>query len=176
MTARGRRLRAGGGAAVLAAALLLTGCASGSGTADPEPAERDEAAEYVRLLEECEIVSDERIAQIVGVDGVRNTFHGAVCRWEVAGAGPEASVTLNWFERGSMRTEKSAAEQMGYTVDNEKIGGAVVYVMRDPDDPQTCGATVRAPGAGVVGWWVTGHPDPCPAAWGLAEATLSHSY
>lgn len=172
----GRARRGSAVLAAAAAALLVAGCSSGSGAGESEPQERAASAEYVRLLEECDIVSDERIAQIIGADAVRNHFHGAVCRWQVVGADRDSTVTLNWFERGSMRTEKSAAQQMGYRVDNEKIGGAVVYVMRDPDDPQTCGATVRAPGAGVVGWWITGHPDPCPAARGLAEATLSHSY
>src|SRR5699024_301278 len=89
----GRARRGSAVLAAAAAALLVAGCSSGSGAGEAEPQERAASAEYVRLLEECDIVSDERIAQIIGADAVRNHFHGAVCRWQVVGADRDSTVT-----------------------------------------------------------------------------------
>ncbi|MDN5759174.1 MAG: DUF3558 domain-containing protein [Tomitella sp.] len=163
--------------AMVALCLTLAGCtesvdgdaATGRGGTEPS-ANR----QYAKLLEECMIVPVDTIAQVLGTTAVFETFSGAVCRWRSIDGGTD--VQFNWFETGTMRTEKDTAEQLGYGVENVRISGGVAYVVRPPDDPASCGAVARASGEGVVGWWVHSSPaDPCEAARKLVELSVNRA-
>ena len=76
-----------------------------------------------------------------------------------------------------MRVEKDTAERLGYEVENEKLGGSIVYVDRVPGDPSSCGVTARASDQGIIGWWVQGSvADPCQAALDLAALSLNRAF
>jgi hypothetical protein len=168
---------------VLAAATavgLIAGCGStieGSPGAEGAASSGD-TEQFTALLEECNAVADDQIAQTVGADAIQRGFFGAICRWDAVGANGPVKVTFNWFETGSLDTEKSTGEKLGYTVESSTIQGRKAVVMRPPGDPGACGVTVGSPSAGVVGWWVqfqTGAADPCEAASTLADLTLNLS-
>src|SRR5699024_10655435 len=125
------RGRLASSAAIAGVRLTLAGC---SGTVDGEastaPGATGSASDqkYAKLLEECTIVPRDAIARAVGTMAVFETFSGAVCRWRSIDAGTD--VQFNWFETGTMRTEKDTAERLGYNVENVRISGGVAYVVR----------------------------------------------
>lgn len=162
-------------AAVLAAAVgLVAGCSSAAPEA-PSTAEAAPAKDFAKLLRECQVVDLSELVEITGIPDLRETFSGAICRW--TNTANTAMVTLNWFENGSMRVEKDTAERLGYEVENQKLGGSVVYVERTPGDPTSCGVTAKASDQGVIGWWVQGSPsDPCQAALDLAALSLNRAF
>lgn len=168
--------KAGLAAAIAALALFAAGC----GDAQPAPEAGLGAApvpkgDFAKLLRECEVVTSGDLAEITGAPDFIRTFNGAICRWDRVDQ--SATVTLNWFEHGSMRVEKDTAERLGYVVENEKLGGSVVYVERDPADPSSCGVTARAADQGIIGWWVQGSvADPCGAALDLAALSLNRAF
>ena len=160
------------------AGVLLVPLLAACGGAQPEPAGEAAPAhtkDFTKLLRECEVVGPRDLTDITGVPDLGSTFTGAICRWSSMDG--SAMVTLNWFEHGSMRVEKDTAERLGYEVENEKLGGSVVYVERPPGDPTSCGVTARASDQGIIGWWVQGSvADPCQAALDLAALSLNRAF
>lgn len=177
-------------AAVAAACvgLMAAGCGSTiEGTPQPEGAYKPEGAyrgeagdigEFTRLLEECNALTDEKIAEVVGADAIVRGFFGAICRWDAVGATGSTRVTFNWFETGSLETERTVSEELGYEVSNISIEGRRALQVRRPADPGSCNVTAGSPSGGVFGWWVqygAAGGDPCAAATTLAELTLDLS-
>lgn len=167
-------------AVLMAVAVLLTGCArSIEGRAVPEGAGGGgPSAEFTKLLTECDAVSDEQLAETVGATGVFRGFFGAICRWDGDGPTGVVKVTFNWFETGTLEHERSAAEELGYTVENTTVEGRRALQLRRPDDPLSCGISAGASTTGIFGWWVhytAGGADPCEAAATLARLTLNLS-
>lgn len=138
------------------------------------------STEFTKLLTECDAVTDDQIAQSVGSDYVLRGFFGAICRWDGDGPTGPVKVTFNWFETGTLDTERATGERLGYTVDNTTVEGRRAIQMRRPADPASCGVSANASTVGIFGWWVqyapgAGHPDPCEAAATLARLTLNLS-
>lgn len=168
--------------AVMAAAAavgLLAGCGSTiEGT--PTAAGVDTSnGEFRSLLQECETVTDEQIAQVVGGDLIVRGFLGAICRWDVVGATGPVKVTFDWFENGSMEVERAANEQLGWTVTDITVSARTALEIRQPEDPGSCGVTAPSPDVGVIGWWVQLRPesgvDACEAARTLMQLSLNLS-
>lgn len=137
-----------------------------------------ELGKFAKLLEECNAVTEDKIAEVVGADAIVRGFFGAICRWDAIGASGTTKVTFNWFETGSLDAERTASEKLGYTVKDITVQGRRALLVRQPADPGSCNVTAGSPSAGVFGWWVqygAGGGDPCAAATTLAELTLDLS-
>ncbi len=179
MSAR-RALR--GAIAALAGLVVLTGCtqtvegtAAKSGSGDV-PRNDDSQRKYPNLLKECEVLTEDILAQTVGADplDIQSTFVGAVCRWQAANPAGLVDITRFWFEQGSLDNERKTAEQLKYQIENRSIAGIESFVMRPNDPNGACG--VASDAAGVVGWWVnpqTPGIDACGMAIKLMEMTLA---
>jgi hypothetical protein len=176
-----RRLLAGTGAA-LAVLTMLTGCtktvegtAAKSGAGDV-PRNNDSERQYPNLLKECEVLTEDILAETVGADplDIQSTFVGAVCRWQAANPSGLVDITRFWFEQGSLDNERETAEKLGFRIEDKRVAGIDSFVMR-PDDPNgACG--VASDAAGVVGWWVNPQSpgiDACGMALKLMELTLA---
>jgi Protein of unknown function (DUF3558) len=176
-----RRLMVGMGA-VLAVVATLTGCtstvegtAAKSGSGDV-PRNNESEREYPNLQKECEVLTEDILAETVGADplDIQSTFVGAVCRWQAANPSGLVDITRFWFEEGSLANEREVAEQLNYRIENKSVAGIESIVMR-PDDPNgACG--VASDAAGVVGWWInpqTPGTDACAMALKLMELTLA---
>lgn len=176
---RGTVRRAVRAVGALAFAGAIAGCGSSiEGSPRPEGSFTGDTEKFTALLEECNAVTDEQIAEAVGADAIERGFFGAICRWDALGTNGPVKVTFNWFETGSLDTERKTGEELGYAVESATIQGRKAVVMRPPADPGACGVTVGSPSAGVVGWWVQFQPgtaDPCQAASTLADLTLNLS-
>lgn len=173
---RARRL----GLPIAVSVALLAGCSTSvSGT--PMAAGSyggSKGEDFANVLQECEAVTDEQIAGVVAADAIARGFFGAICRWDGIGSSGPIKVTFNWFETGSLGNERTAFESLGYAVEKIETKGGGGYLVRQPNDPRSCGVTAGAPNGGVFGWWVRepeGGPDPCAAATKLAELTLNIS-
>jgi hypothetical protein len=176
-----RRLLAGLGA-VMAVLVTLTGCtstvegtATKSGSGDV-PRNNDSEREYPNLQKECEVLTEDILAEIVEADplDIQSTFVGAVCRWQAANPRGLVDITRFWFEQGSLTNEREVAEQLNYQIENKTVAGIESIVMRPNDPNGACG--VASDAAGVVGWWVnpqTPGSDACAMALKLMELTLA---
>jgi hypothetical protein len=168
--------------AVLAVFAPLTACTqtvegtankSGTGT---NPRNNDSEREYPNLQKECDVLTEDILAETVGADplDIQSTFVGAVCRWQAANPRGLIDITRFWFEQGSLDNEREVADQLEYRVENKTVAGIESIVMR-PDDPNgACG--VASDAAGVVGWWVNPQVpgiDACAMALKLMELTLA---
>ncbi|MBX7433612.1 DUF3558 domain-containing protein [Mycobacterium sp. Y57] len=178
---RARRL-ATGVAAAMSALVVLTGCtqtvqgtAAKSGSGDV-PRNNDSQRQYPNLLKECDVLTEDILAETVGADplDIQSTFVGAVCRWQAANPAGLVDITRFWFEQGSLDNERQIASELNYQVESQRIAGIDSIVMR-PDDPNgACG--VASDAAGVVGWWVNPQSpgiDACSMAIKLMELTLA---
>ncbi|MFC6014288.1 DUF3558 domain-containing protein [Nocardia lasii] len=137
---------------------------------------------FDNLLRECEVLTEEQMAMAVGEGAMFDaSFVGAICMWDVLGApGGAAKLTLNWYENGSLNVERQTYQKLGYESSITSIQGASALEIRRPGDPDSCGVSAKAAGAGVVGWWInyragSAHPDPCPVAAKLVELTLNRA-
>ena len=168
--------------AMLATLTLLTGCsqtvqgnAAKAGAGDV-PRNNDSQRQYPNLLKECEVLTEDILAQTVGADplDIQSTFVGAVCRWQAANPAGLVDITRFWFEQGSLANEREVAQKLNYKIENKSVAGIESIVMR-PDDPNgACG--VASDAAGVVGWWVNPQApgiDACGMALKLMELTLA---
>jgi len=176
-----RRLLASTGA-VLAVLMTLTGCtstvegtATKSGSGDV-PRNNDSEREYPNLQKECEVLTEDILAETVEADplDIQSTFVGAVCRWQAANPRGLVDITRFWFEQGSLANEREVAEQLNYQIENKSVAGIESIVMRPNDPNGACG--VASDAAGVVGWWVnpqTPGSDACAMALKLMELTLA---
>jgi hypothetical protein len=173
-----------GGAAVLAALGVLSGCAQTvGGTAMKAGAgsvtrNNDSAQKYPNLLKECDVLTSDLLAETVGADplDIQSTFIGAVCRWQAGPPTGLVDITRFWFEQGSLDNERKAAETMNYQIENRAINGIASIVMRTGDPNGGCG--VASDAEGVVGWWVNPQEpgvDACGQAVKLMELTLATS-
>lgn len=169
-------------AAALAGLVMLTGCsqsvdgtAAKAGSGDV-PRNNDSQRKYPNLLKECDVLTEDILAETVGADplDIQSTFVGAVCRWQAANPAGLVDITRFWFEQGSLDNERETSEQLGYQIENRSIAGIESFVMR-PDDPNgACG--VASDAVGVVGWWVNPQSpgiDACSMAIKLMELTLA---
>jgi hypothetical protein len=179
--AYGRRVLAGI-LAVLAVLTVLTGCtrtvegtAARSGTGDV-PRNEDSERQYPNLLKECEVLTEDILAETVGADplDIQSTFVGAVCRWQAANPAGLVDITRFWFEQGSLDNERQTAQELGYQIESRSVAGIASIVMRPNDPNGSCG--VASDAAGVVGWWVNPQApgiDACGMALKLMELTLA---
>ncbi|MGV0853385.1 DUF3558 domain-containing protein [Mycolicibacterium phlei] len=177
-----RRLAAGMFAA-LASLSLLTGCtqtvegtAAKSGSGGPGPRNQDSERQYPNLLKECEVLTEDILAETVGADplDIQSTFVGAVCRWQAANPSGLVDITRFWFEQGSLDNERETAQRLNYEIENRSIAGIESIVMKPNDPNGACG--VASDAAGVVGWWVNPQApgiDACEMALKLMELTLA---
>lgn len=168
--------------AAAAALLTLTGCtqtvdgtAAKAGSTNPTR-NNDSQRQYPNLLKECEVLTEDILAETVGADplDIQSTFVGAVCRWQAANPSGLVDITRFWFEEGSLDNERQVAEQLGYQIENRSIAGIQSFVMRPEDPNGACG--VASDAAGVVGWWVnpqTPGMDACGMVTKLMELTLA---
>ncbi|KUI43140.1 hypothetical protein AU197_24255 [Mycobacterium sp. IS-1590] len=180
-TASARRLIAGA-FAVLASLSVLTGCTqtvegtaakSGSGGG---PRNEDSERQYPNLLKECEVLTEDILAETVGADplDIQSTFVGAVCRWQAANPGGLIDITRFWFEQGDLDHEREVAQRLDYRIEDRRVAGIQSIVMRPNDPNGACG--VASDAAGVVGWWVNPQSpgmDACGMAIKLMELTLA---
>ncbi len=179
MSARRALVRA---TAVLAGLVMLTGCtqtvdgtAAKPGSGDV-PRNNDSQRKYPNLLKECDVLTEDILAETVGADplDIQSTFVGAVCRWQAANPAGLVDITRFWFEQGDLDNERKTAEQLGYQIENRSIAGIESFMMR-PDDPNgACG--VASDAVGVVGWWVNPQSpgiDACSMVVKLMELTLA---
>ncbi|MGV0717390.1 DUF3558 domain-containing protein [Mycolicibacterium sp. XJ662] len=166
----------------LAGFSLLAGCtqtvegtAAKSGSGDVPRNETSER-EYPNLLKECDVLTEDILAETVGADplDIQSTFVGAVCRWQAANPSGLVDITRFWFELGDLENERETAQRLNYRIEDRSVAGIRSIVMR-PDDPNgACG--VASDAAGVVGWWVNPQSpgsDACEMALKLMELTLA---
>ena len=171
-----------GASAAMASLVMLTGCtqtvdgtAAKSGSSSV-PRNNDSQRKYPNLLKECDVLTEDILAETVGADplDIQSTFVGAVCRWQAANPAGLVDITRFWFEQGTLDNERKVTEELGYQIENRSIAGISSFVMR-PDDPNgSCGVASEA--VGVVGWWVnpqTPGMDACEMAIKLMELTLA---
>ena len=167
---------------VLAVFTPLTGCtktvegtAAKSGSGDV-PRNDDSEKKYPNLLKECEVLTEDILAETVGADplDIQSTFVGAVCRWQAANPAGLVDITRFWFEQGSLANERDVAQQLNYKIEDRRVAGIDSIVMRPNDPNGACG--VASDAAGVVGWWVNPQApgiDACGMAIKLMELTLA---
>ena len=168
--------------AVLAAATMATGCgktvqgsATKAGTGDV-PRNDDSEKKYPNLLKECDVLTQDILAQTVGADplDIQSTFVGAICRWQALNPGGLIDITRFWFEQGSLNNERSVSQTLNYKIEDRRINGVDSIVLRTADPNGACGVVSDA--AGVVGWWVNPQApgiDACGMAIKLMELTLN---
>ena len=168
--------------AALAALTLVTGCtqtvqgtAAKSGSGDV-PRNDNSQKQYPNLLKECEVLTEDILAQTVGADplDIQSTFVGAVCRWQALNPAGLIDITRFWFEQGSLSNERDVAQKLGYKIENKSVAGIESFVMRPNDPNGACG--VASDAGGVVGWWVNPQApgiDACGMALKLMELTLA---
>lgn len=105
------------GLAVLAG---VTGCSRTiEGTAAKEgsgggPSNNNSERQYPNLLKECEVLTEDILAETVGADplDIQSTFVGAVCRWQAANPAGLVDITRFWYEQGSLDNERQVAQQL----------------------------------------------------------------
>ncbi|HEX2213464.1 MAG TPA: DUF3558 domain-containing protein, partial [Mycobacterium sp.] len=152
-----RRLIGGIGAG-LAVLAVVTGCtqtvegtAARSGGGDV-PRNQDSERQYPNLLKECEVLTEDILAETVGADplDIQSTFVGAVCRWQAANPSGLVDITRFWFELGDLQHEREVAQRLNYRIEDQRVAGIDSFVMRPNDPNGACG--VASDAAGVVGW------------------------
>ncbi|MGB3770966.1 MAG: DUF3558 domain-containing protein [Rhodococcus sp. (in: high G+C Gram-positive bacteria)] len=171
--------RAGRVAAASAGVVLLAACGQQI-EGQPVAAGVDTGGgEFQLMLEECNTVTPQQIADVVGGDAINQAFIGAVCRWDLQGPGGAVKVTFDWFETGSLTTEREVNQRLGWTVTDIQVSSRTAIEIRQPDDPVSCGVTAQSPNSGVIGWWVQYRPgnptDPCQSAATLMQLSLNLS-
>ncbi|KKW63989.1 MULTISPECIES: DUF3558 domain-containing protein [Mycolicibacterium] len=167
----------------LAGFSLLAGCsqtvegtAAKSGSGGAAPRNDDSERQYPNLLKECDVLTEDILAETVGADplDIQSTFVGAVCRWQALNPSGLVDITRFWFEQGNLDNERQTAQRLGYRIEDRRVAGIQSIVMR-PDDPNgACG--VASDAAGVVGWWVNPQSpgiNACEMALKLMELTLA---
>jgi hypothetical protein len=171
-----------GMSAVLAVLMMMTGCtktvegtAAKSGSGDV-PRNNDSERQYPNLLKECEVLTEDILAETVGADplDIQSTFVGAVCRWQAANPRGLVDITRFWFEQGSLDNERETAQKLNYQIEEQRVAGIDSIVMRPNDPNGECG--VASDASGVVGWWVNPQgpgTDGCAMALKLMELTLA---
>lgn len=171
-------------AALLSTLTFLVGCTrtvegtaarAGSGGG---PSNNDSERQYPNLLKECDVLTEDILAETVGADplDIQSTFVGAVCRWQAANPAGLIDITRFWFEQGSLDNERKTAQELQYQIENRAVAGVPSIVMRPNDPNGACG--VASDAAGVVGWWVNPQApgiDACGMAIKLMELTLATS-
>jgi hypothetical protein len=168
--------------AVLATLAMLMGCSrTVEGTAAKEgaggvPRNEDSEKKYPNLLKECDVLTEDILAETVGADplDIQSTFVGAICRWQAANPSGLIDITRFWFEQGSLENERMVAERLEYTIESRSVAGVPSIVMRPNDANGSCG--VASDASGVVGWWInpqTPGIDACGMAIKLMELTLA---
>lgn len=172
-------------AALVAGLALLAGLMGCSRTVDGVaakegigrgPSNNNSEQKYPNLLKECEVLTEDILAETVGADplDIQSTFVGAVCRWQAANPAGLIDITRFWYEQGSLDNERQTAEQLQYAIETRRIAGVDSIVMKPNGLNGACG--VASDAAGVVGWWInpqTPGLDACSMAIKLMELTLA---
>ncbi|ANE79659.1 hypothetical protein A7U43_10275 [Mycobacterium adipatum] len=140
------------------------------------PRNNDSEKTYPNLLKECDVLTEDILAETVGADplDIQSTFVGAVCRWQAANPGGLIDITRFWFELGDLENERQAAQAMNFPIEDRRVAGVQSIVMRNPAANGACG--VASDASGVVGWWVNPQApgiDACAMAIKLMELTLA---
>lgn len=140
------------------------------------PRNNDSEKTYPNLLKECEVLTEDILAETVGADplDIQSTFVGAVCRWQAANPGGLIDITRFWFELGDLENEREAAQAMNFPIEDRRVAGVQSIVMKNPAANGACG--VASDASGVVGWWVNPQApgiDACAMAIKLMELTLA---
>lgn len=140
------------------------------------PRNNDSERTYPNLLKECEVLTEDILAETVGADplDIQSTFVGAVCRWQAANPAGLIDITRFWFELGDLENEREAAQAMNFPIEDRRVAGVQSIVMRNPAANGACG--VASDASGVVGWWVNPQApgiDACAMAIKLMELTLA---
>jgi len=153
----------------------VEGTAVIAGSGD-NPRNNDSEKKYPNLLKECDVLTQDILAETVGADplDIQSTFVGAICRWQALNPAGLVDITRFWFEQGSLDNEREVAAHLNYKVENRSIAGVPSIVMKPNDANGACG--VASDAAGVVGWWVNPQApgiDACGQAIKLMELTLN---
>lgn len=140
------------------------------------PRNNDSEKTYPNLLKECDVLTEDILAETVGADplDIQSTFVGAVCRWQAANPAGLVDITRFWFELGDLENERQAAQVMNFPIEDRRVAGVQSIVMRNPAANGACG--VASDASGVVGWWVNPQApgiDACAMAIKLMELTLA---
>ena len=154
----------------------VDGSAIKAGSGGAGPRNNDSEKTYPNLLKECDVLTEDILAETVGADplDIQSTFVGAVCRWQAANPSGLVDITRFWFEEGSLANEREVADQLGYKVESKSVAGIDSIVMHPNDPNGACG--VASDAVGVVGWWVNPQSpgsDACAMALKLMELTLA---
>jgi hypothetical protein len=159
------------GLAALVATATLAGCSSSRTDTPVRPAADP------NLLAGCGPLADPLIANQLNVPQVRQQTQPTVCTWTADyPAGGGVDVTYAWLRDDTLMRDLQVADRFGYRTEKlvlKKFGG---MYWRDPNDPGSCAVTTAD--TGTITWWVqnrdhAARPDPCAAAMGLMQATLS---
>src|SRR4051812_7166641 len=112
----GRRVVSGVFAVLAAVTVLLglQGCSRAvEGTAvvagsGDNPRNNDSQKKYPNLLKECDVLTQDILAETVGADplDIQSTFVGAICRWQALNPAGLVDITRFWFELGSLDNER----------------------------------------------------------------------
>lgn len=154
----------------------VDGSAIKAGSGGAGPRNNDSEKTYPNLLKECDVLTEDILAETVGADplDIQSTFVGAVCRWQAANPAGLVDITRFWFELGDLENERQAAQVMNFPIEDRRVAGVQSIVMKNPAANGACG--VASDASGVVGWWVNPQApgiDACAMAIKLMELTLA---
>lgn len=110
------------------------------------PRNNDSEKTYPNLLKECDVLTEDILAETVGADplDIQSTFVGAVCRWQAANPGGLIDITRFWFELGDLENERQAAQAMNFPIEDRRVAGVQSIVMRNPAANGACGVASDA--------------------------------
>jgi len=164
--------------AAVTAAVTVAGCAQtvGGNARRSQPAVPDPQRSYGYVDDQCGLLQDSSIQELLGADRVSRPYSGAVCQYVLERGKTTIDVTFSWFETGNVDRERALAEQRGAKVTETVVERHQAFLARRDVTGAACSATAAA-GSGVLSWWVqmrgTNDVDPCADAEKLLKATLS---
>ena len=172
-----RRVTAYSKLAMTCAVLLAcTACTRIDGTPTAgDPAPKPTNAVFGAFYGECGSVTDDEVAQITGIQGLRvEGKNGIKCRWAV---GLEY-VMFNWYRGSPIDRERMGSERIGRDVEQFEFEGRRAYTSRNAA-PGTCEIGVEDH-ADFIYWVISYRSGPQPAdvcapARELAKLTIARS-
>ena len=131
------------------------------------PRNNDSERQYPNLLKECEVLTEDILAETVGADplDIQSTFVGAVCRWQAANPAGLIDITRFWFEQGSLDNERKVAEQLNYQIENRSIAGIAIHRDAPERSQRSVRGRQRCRGGGRVGGSIRRPRVSTPARW-----------
>src|ERR1700741_4062733 len=143
---QGRRAMAGL-IATVSVLTMLTGCtktvegtAAKSGTGDV-PRNDDSAKQSPNLLKECEVLTEDILAETVGADplDIQSTFVGAVCRWQAKNPAGLIDIPRFGCKQGRLSNEREVPQKLNYRIESKPVAGIESIVMHPEDPNGACG-------------------------------------